>query len=140
MATSGTSTTTTVSAATPVIAWSTTRRRRVMGGILMCGIKTAAVLGFVSDMSSSHVSRRLPSRDAPHHEPCQRVDYDGDKEQRQANLDQSRKIQIAGRFGEFVGEHAGHGVSGSKQRLGNFGTVADHHGDRHSFAERAAQA
>src|SRR5229473_2416992 len=110
MAKSGTSTTTTVSAATPVIAWSTIRRRRVMGGILMCGIKTAAVLLFISD----NASRRLPSSNAPHHEPCQRVDHDGDKEERQADLDQSRKIQIAGRFGEFVGEHAGHGVSGSK--------------------------
>src|SRR6266849_2161306 len=123
MAKSGTSTTTTVSAATLVIAWSITRRRKLMGGILMCEIRTAAVLAFVSDILcqtcyvkhiSNYASRRLPSRNAPHHEPCQRVDHDGDKEERQANLDQSRKIQIAGRFGEFVGEHAGHGVSGSK--------------------------
>src|ERR1700676_5167903 len=102
MANSGTSTTTTVSAATPVMAWSTTRRHRVMGGILMCGPKTAAALEFVSDISSSYASRRLPTLHAPHHDPCQRVDASGDKEAIEADLDHSRKIQIAGRFGELV--------------------------------------
>ena len=65
------------------------RRRKVMGGTLMCGIRSAAVLEFVSDMLcqtsyvkliSNYASRRLPSSNAPHHEPCQRVDHDGDKE------------------------------------------------------------
>src|ERR1035441_702187 len=136
MAKSGKSTRRTVSTATPVIALSTTRRRKLMGGTLNCGAKPAAELEFVS----GNASRRLASSNTPHHEPCKRVDHNGDKEQRQANLDQCRKIEIAGRFGEFVGEYAGHGVSGSKQRLGNFRTVADHHGDRHGFAKRAAQA
>src|SRR5208282_4025437 len=130
MAKSGKSTRRTVSTAAPVMAWSVTRRRKLMGGT-----DVAVELGLLS----GNASCRLASSNAPHHEPCKRVDHNGDEEQCQANLDQCRKIQIAGRFGEFVGEYAGHGVSGSKQRFGNFRTVADHHGDRHGFAERAAQ-
>src|ERR1700687_4071836 len=136
MANSGKSTSRTVSTATPVIAWSTTRRRKLMVGTLIGGTKAAAEL----ELLSGNAFRRLASSNAPHHDPRQRVDHNGDKEQRQAYLDQRGKIQIAGRFGEFVGEYAGHGVSGSKQRLGNFRTVADHHGYRHGFAERKAQA
>src|ERR1039458_6266729 len=135
MAKSGKSTRMTVSTAAPVMAWSITRRRKLMGGTL-----NAIALEFVSGIFiSGNASCRLASRNAPHHEPCQRVDHNGDEEQCQANLDQCRKIQIAGRFGEFVGEYAGHGVSGSEQRFGNFRTVADHHGYRHGFAEGAAQ-
>src|SRR5208282_4002395 len=130
MAKSGKSTRRTVSTETPVITWSVTRRRKLMGGTL-----NAVVLEFVS----GNASCRLASSNAPHQKPCQRVDHNGDKKQRQADLDQCRKIQIAGRFRELVGEYAGHGVSGSKQRFGNFRTVADDHGDRHGFAERAAQ-
>src|ERR1035437_6351427 len=99
MAKSGKSTRRTVSTATPVIAWSTTRRRKLIGGTLNCGAKPAAEL----ELLSGNASRRLVSSNAPHHEPRKRVDHDGDKEQRQANLDQRRKIKIARRFGEFVG-------------------------------------
>src|SRR5208282_1382190 len=125
MANSGKSTRATVSTATPVITWSTTRRRKLMGGMPICGIATAAELEFVSGnfvssvLSSDNTSCRLTSSNAPHHEPCQRVDHNGDKEQRQANLDQRGKIEIAGRFREFIGEHAGHGISRSKQRFGD---------------------
>src|SRR5271167_234831 len=118
MAKSGRSTSATVSTATPVMARSITRRRKLIGGIWM-----ACELEFVSGKTFC----RLASGNTPHHEPRQRVDHNGYKEQRQANLNQCREIKIASRFGEFVGQHAGHGVSGSKQRLGNLRAVADHH-------------
>jgi hypothetical protein len=72
-----------VSTATPVIARSITRRRQLKGGILTWGTRAGTELEFVSD----NAFRRLASSNAPHHEPCERVDHNGDKEQRQADFD-----------------------------------------------------
>src|ERR1019366_5200215 len=95
MAKSGKSTRSTVSTETPVITWSITRRRKLMGGMTICGTLVGEPMVVVGlDFVSGNASRRLASRYAPHHKPGKRVDHNGDKEQRQANLNQRRKIEI----------------------------------------------
>src|SRR5260370_39775765 len=106
MAKSGKSTRATVSTEMAVIAWSVARLRQLMCGMATCGRMPAAEL----ELLSGNAFCRLASSNAPHHEPGQSVDHYGDKEQRQANFDQRGQVQIACCFGEFVGQHAGHGV------------------------------
>src|SRR5271156_4616902 len=106
----GTSTRMNVSSATPVITWSVMRRRKAMG---------AAGCSTVVCVISGIGPRRLAAGDGPHQQPRQRVDYDRNQEQRQANLDQGGEINIPGSLAELVGQHAGHGVARREQRLRN---------------------
>ena len=46
--------------------------------------------------------RRSAARDRPDHEAGDRVDDDGDEEEREANLDQRAEVEIAGGLGELV--------------------------------------
>src|SRR5580698_4125243 len=94
----------------------------------------------ISISISRNASSRLSPSNAPHHNARQRINHNRDKEQRQSNLDQRGKIQIARRFRKFISKHAGHRVSRSKQRLSNLRTIPNHHRDRHGLAKRAAQA
>ena len=43
-------------------------------------------------------------------------------------------------FGELIGDGGSDGVAGRKQRGADGGSVADHHGDGHGFAESARQS
>src|SRR5271165_1699828 len=112
MAPNGSRTSNTVSTATPVMRWSVMRRRQLMGGMA-----TAIALELAS--ISGNAPRGLSPRNTPNQQSGQRVHDDGDQEQSQTNLDQSRQIDVARRFAEFVGQNAGHGVSGGKQRFGD---------------------
>ena len=58
----------------------------------------------------------------------------------QAERDQRRGVEVADRFGEFVGDGRGDGRAGRQDRAGDAVRIADHEGDRHGLAERAAQA
>ena len=57
----------------------------------------------------------------------------------QPDFEQRLQINIGCRFGEFIRDHAGQGVSRREERRGDLRRVADHHRHRHRFAERAAQ-
>ncbi len=50
------------------------------------------------------------------------------------------QVEFVRGFGELIGDNAGHAVARSQQRARNFRPVADDHGDRHGFAQGAAQA
>ena len=72
-------------------------------------------------------------------QPRQAVEDEGEQEQHQAEFDQRLEIEVAGGFGEFVGDDGGDGVARRKQRGTDGGRVADDHGDRHGFAQSARQ-
>src|SRR4029077_8123304 len=100
----------TVSTAAPVMTWSVIRRRKAIGGTV-CSGEVLVVSGIGP--------RRLAAGDGPDQESRQRVDYDRDQKQGQANLDQSGKVDITGGFAEFISQDAGHGIARRKQRLRN---------------------
>jgi hypothetical protein len=90
MAKSGNKTRRTVKTATPVMARSVIRRRKLIGGILISVPWAATEFEFVSDpIISGHVSGRQSPGDAPNHDPSQGIHNDSDKEQRQTDFDQS---------------------------------------------------
>ena len=55
------------------------------------------------------------------------------------DFDQGAQVKLVRSFAELVGDDTGHAVSRGQQRTHNFRPVADHHGDRHGFAQGAAQ-
>src|ERR1017187_8635360 len=124
MASSGTSTRMAAATANVVAPALVTRRTKPT----CCGVDCA-------DISGTHP--RSPAGDAPHQQPGQCVDDEGHDKQRQPDLDQRAQVQIAGGLGEFVGDDTGHGVARREQRLRDLGTVADHHGNGHGFAQCA---
>src|ERR1700731_1366306 len=88
---------------------------------------------------SVHPSRSAAC-DGPDHEAGDGVDDDGDKEEREADLDERAEIDVAGGFGELSCNDAGEGVGGGEEGLADVGVVADDRGDGHRFAEGAAEA
>jgi len=70
----------------------------------------------------------------------QSVDDERHNKECEPDFHQGAEIQIARRFGELVGDDAGHGVAGCEQRLRDRGTVPDHHCNGHGFAQRAPQS
>src|ERR1019366_7122066 len=127
MASSGTSTR--MAAATANVVAPALVRRRTRP--TCCGVDGADELG---------THPRSPAGDAPHQQPGQGVYDERHDKQRQPDLHQRAQIQIAGGLGEFVGNDAGHGVARREQRLGDLGTIADHHGNGHGLAQRAPQS
>src|SRR5579864_209602 len=107
MAISGANTSTTVKIATPVMRWSMSRRRQLIGGT-PCRTTTLFI-------DSGTSPRRLAARHRPHQQLCQRVHDNRNQKQGQSNLYQSGKVDVAGSLAELVGEHAGHGVSRREQ-------------------------
>ena len=55
------------------------------------------------------------------------------------SCDQRRRIEVADRLGEFVGDGGGDRRARRHDRFGNAVGIADHEGHRHGLAERAAQ-
>src|SRR5580693_4374067 len=108
MAISGTSTTITVRIAIPVMAWSVTRRRRLIGGTLCCMAAMLAAL----DMRA----RRLAARHRPDQQTCQRVHYDRHQKKRQPNFNQRGQMHVARGLGKLIGQDAGHGISRREKR------------------------
>ena len=68
------------------------------------------------------------------------VEDEGEEKEDEAELDQRLEIQIAGGFGEFVGDNRGDGIAGREERGADGGRVADDHGDGHGFAEGARES
>src|SRR5580698_2544956 len=129
MANSGTSTRMTVSTAAPVMTWSVMRRRKAIGAT-----------GFSAEvlLASGIGPRRLAAGDGPDQQTCESVDHDRDQEQRQTDFDQRGKVDVSGGLAELIGEHAGHGVTGSEERPRDLRPVADHHGHGHGFSQSAS--
>ena len=71
--------------------------------------------------------------------PGQRVHNDGDNKQRQPDFDKGAQVKLVRGFAELIGDDTGHAVGRGQQRARNFRPVANHHGDRHGFAQSAAQ-
>src|SRR5438552_10457396 len=67
------------------------------------------------------------------------VEKEGQEEEHQAKLDQGLRMELAGGFGEFIGDDGGNGISGRKERSADDGRIADDHGDGHRFAERSGK-
>src|SRR5690242_12811863 len=80
------------------------------------------------------------ARYRPHQQLGQDVDDNRDQEQGQADFNQRAEVEVAGGFAEFVGDNARHGVSGGEEGFGDFGAVADDHGDGHGFTEGATES
>src|SRR5665213_1754242 len=68
------------------------------------------------------------------------VDDDGEGEEDQAQFDQGAGVELAGGFGELVGDYGGNGIAGGEEGGFDFGIVADDHGDGHGLAERTRQS
>ena len=64
---------------------------------------------------------------------------EGDDEEDQAERDQRRRVEVADRFGEFVGDGRGDRGARRQDRRRDAVRVADHEGDGHGLAERAAE-
>ena len=77
---------------------------------------------------------------AHQHQPRDGQHDEGDDEQDEAERDQRRRVEIADRFGEFVGDGGGDRRAGRQDRAGDAVRVADDERDRHGLAERAAEA
>src|SRR5271165_3874173 len=104
MTTSGTMTSTAAPMAKAFAAWLVKRRHR---------------LTFCVEASPGCLSTCPPCRsgDAPHQQPRQRIDNQSHQEQRQSDFDQRTQVEVARSFAEFVGNDAGHGIAGSKERF-----------------------
>ena len=61
------------------------------------------------------------------------------KKEHEAEFDERLEIEIAGGFGELVGDDGGDGIAGRKERGADGRRVADDHGDGHGLAESASQ-
>src|ERR1043166_1089630 len=72
-------------------------------------------------------------------EPRDRVHDQREREEHERDLDERRLVELAGRLGELVRDHARHRGARREQRRGDAVAVADHHGDRHGLAERAPE-
>src|SRR5262245_62292650 len=66
--------------------------------------------------------------------------YEGNEEENKPKRNQSRSIEVADRFREFIGYGRRNGRTGSQQGTRNSMRVADHEGDRHRLTECAAEA
>ena len=75
--------------------------------------------------------------DRPHQELGHDVHDHSDEEERESDFDQCAEIQIASAsLNSFAITLAM--VYPERTGFGDLGTIADHHGDGHGFAERAA--
>ena len=104
------------------------------------GVLHLPPLMIVAVVVSLHGSRGLRAADRAQQQLREKIRQDGDPEQHQADLNQGAQINIGGRLGELVGNHARQGVTGREQRFAICGRVADDHGDGHRFAQRATEA
>src|ERR1700733_14343459 len=84
------------------------------------------------DAISGH-PRRCAARHGPNQQTCAGIHDDRNQEERQSDFDERTQVHVVGSLAEFVGQHAGHAVTGRQQRLHNLGTIADHHGDSHGL-------
>src|SRR5215831_2296717 len=80
-----------------------------------------------------------PLLDAQQHVARDREHDEGDDEQDEAERDQRRSVEVADRLGEFVGDRRRDGGAGRQDRGRDLVGIADHEGDRHGLAERAAK-
>ncbi len=74
-------------------------------------------------------------RSGNNQQACKAVEDEGKDEEHQAKLDQRLRMEIAGCFGEFVGDDGSNGLAGRKERSADDRGIADNHGDGHSFAK-----
>ena len=79
------------------------------------------------------------ARCAQQHVARDRQHDEGDDEQDQAERDQRGGVEVADRLGEFVGDGGRDRGAGREERGRDAVRVADHEGDRHGLAERAAE-
>ena len=70
----------------------------------------------------------------------EQIGQNGCSEKNQPNLEQRLEIHISGRFGELIRNYAGERVPRLEERRRDLRRVADHHCDRHGFAESASEA
>src|SRR5579872_321399 len=106
------------------------RRQRLTGVMENCDVSGAG-LGIAP-------RRRAPSY-GPDEQLRKNIYDDGHEEQRESDFDQRAEIRIARRLAEFIGNDAGHGVSGCEQGAGNLRAIADDHGYGHGLAESATE-
>src|ERR1700692_2280863 len=116
----------TVSTATPVMTWSVMRRRKAIGGTV-CSVAAWTVSGIGP--------RRLAASDGPDQQSRQGVDQDGNQEQSQSNLNQSGAVDVSRGLAEFIGQHAGHGITRREQGFHDLRIVSDDHGYGHGFSQ-----
>src|SRR6266850_5236595 len=109
-------------AAAHVTAPLTTRRRRLTRG---------TVFSEVTIGSSGMDPRRSSTGYGPNQKLGKDIHHHCNQEQCEPDFDQSAEIKIACRLAKFIGNHTGHGVTGSEQRTSDLGTIADHHGYSH---------
>src|SRR2546427_4533831 len=102
-------------------------------------IVAAAVMESALFTVSDMTPRQSTARNRPDQKLSQNIDDDGHNEEGQTHFNQSTEVEVARGLAEFIGNHAGHGVAGGKQRARNLWTIADDHGDGHSLAQSAAQ-
>src|SRR5208282_852653 len=107
IAPSGNSTSSTASAAAEVMMRFTLRRYKLTGAVV--NSTGVAVLSGIAP-------RRHAAGDAPYQNLGQDVHDDGHQEKRQSDFHQRAQVGVAGGLAELVGDHAGHGIAGSKQR------------------------
>ena len=60
---------------------------------------------------------RCAARDRPNKKAGDCVDDDGYEEERKADLDERREVEVRGGLGKLVGDDAGEGVAGAKSDL-----------------------
>src|SRR5229473_1471816 len=97
---------------------------------------TAASQTYASAAGSScvpHSSAPLGSGDDQ--QASEPVENEGKKKEHKSQLDQGLIMQVAGSFGELVGDNGGNGIPGSKQGSADGRSIADHHSDSHGFTQ-----
>jgi len=67
------------------------------------------------------------------------VENERQKKEYESQLNKGLIMQIAGSFGELVGDNGGDRITGREERGANHRRVADDHGDGHGFAEGARE-
>ncbi len=65
---------------------------------------------------SVHPCRSVAS-DCPDHQAGNGVDDDGNEEEREADLDERAKVEVAGSLGELACDDAGKGIGGCEEGL-----------------------
>ena len=78
--------------------------------------------------------------DLPDQQAGDQVENEGHDEQHQGDFDQGAGVKGCDRFGEFIGDDAGHGIPRSQEGGRTLDTIADDHCDCHRFAQRAPQS
>src|SRR5579872_3655217 len=86
-------------------------------------------------VSSSATLRSGDDQDA-----SQAVENKSQKKEHEAQFNERLEIEIAGGFGEFIGDNSGDGISGIEERSADRRSVADDHGNGHSFAKSASES